>query len=518
MTTPATQGFGLARDGVPTVGTTALRDVLYPTPPAGFKVYNVEAAALQRWTGSAWVAASEASSGRVQGPAPSGGDDTGMLLAAIAVAKSGLAGNVVQLYPGTYNINQTLVLDGDCMALEGTGSGASQRGTVLNWNGGASVAVSVTGGPATNVGNVLRRLAIHNSGSGTVGLDITNIPFESRFEDVFIDGAFSTAQCRIGAAGATAALAVVLDHCRFTGGAGWGLQVVFANALTLLASRSYLNAAGDIDIGDATHLCTSFNMHGGSVEGSANTTSIRVINAESVSFFGTYFESDGTGYLIDVPGTAVMAGAIGLFGCRILGNAHGNATPYLLNSNLATATWAIYDCYAKGFPAASVWLRNQASRRSLFSGIDHNNANLSIASDNAGVTYLGGGSGSASFGLRTAADIAVNGEVTLTRSRGTVLVPTEAVLVSGVDVSAGETVRVTLTAGRAVGAPLNPAVGQTVVFEFTQGGAGGYAITWNAVFKVTWSDAGNTVGKISATGFRYNGTNWMQVAAQAPYV
>lgn len=96
--------------------------------------------------------------------------------------------------------------------------------------------------------------------------------------------------------------------------------------------------------------------------------------------------------------------------------------------------------------------------------------------------------------------------------------PTETVLVSGVDATLGEHVSVTLTAARLVGAPLNPALGDHLYFTLTQGGAGAFAVTWNAVFKVTWSDAGNATGKISTVGFWYNGTNWAQLGAQAPYV
>lgn len=101
------------------------------------------------------------------------------------------------------------------------------------------------------------------------------------------------------------------------------------------------------------------------------------------------------------------------------------------------------------------------------------------------------------------------------RSRQT---PTEAVLVSGVDTTIGELVSVTLTAARVVGAPLTPAIGQRLTFILTQGGAGGFAVTWNAVFKKTWADTGNTTGKISSISFVYDGTNWIQDGAQAPYV
>jgi hypothetical protein len=99
--------------------------------------------------------------------------------------------------------------------------------------------------------------------------------------------------------------------------------------------------------------------------------------------------------------------------------------------------------------------------------------------------------------------------------------PTEAVLVSGVDATAGSyIVPVALTAARVVGAPLNPpsVAGQRIVFTIVQGGAGGFAVTWNAVFKVSWSDTGNTVGKRSTIAFIWDGTNWNQDGAQTPYI
>lgn len=96
--------------------------------------------------------------------------------------------------------------------------------------------------------------------------------------------------------------------------------------------------------------------------------------------------------------------------------------------------------------------------------------------------------------------------------------PTEAVLVSGISANLGDVIAVTLTAARLVGAPLNPTVGQRLIFTFVQGGAGAFAVTWNAVFKVTWSNTGNATGARSSISFVWDGTNWNQDAAQAPYV
>jgi len=100
----------------------------------------------------------------------------------------------------------------------------------------------------------------------------------------------------------------------------------------------------------------------------------------------------------------------------------------------------------------------------------------------------------------------------------------EATLVAGFDPRTlqggpeGGICEVTLTAARVVGAPTTPMIGQIIRFTFIQGGAGGFAITWNAIFKgYTWSDAGNATGKRSSIAFLYDGSNWNAMSAQAAY-
>jgi hypothetical protein len=104
------------------------------------------------------------------------------------------------------------------------------------------------------------------------------------------------------------------------------------------------------------------------------------------------------------------------------------------------------------------------------------------------------------------------------RETGDLVKPSEAVLVSGVDARNATAVQVVLTAARLVGAPIAPGIGQRVVFCFVQDGTGGRAVTWNAVFKGSWSNTGNTANKRSSIAFVYDGTNWNQDGAQAPYV
>lgn len=78
---------------------------------------------------------------------------------------------------------------------------------------------------------------------------------------------------------------------------------------------------------------------------------------------------------------------------------------------------------------------------------------------------------------------------------------------------------VTLFDNRTMGAPTNPSLGQRITYTIIQNSITGSCILgWNAVFKQTWSDTGNTTGKRSSIQFEYDGTNWNQVGAQTAYV
>lgn len=71
---------------------------------------------------------------------------------------------------------------------------------------------------------------------------------------------------------------------------------------------------------------------------------------------------------------------------------------------------------------------------------------------------------------------------------------------------------------RTMSAPTNARKGQRITHEIVQDGTGGRALSWNAVFLNAWSNTGNTANKRSTISHLYNGTNWVQDGAQAPYV
>jgi hypothetical protein len=102
-------------------------------------------------------------------------------------------------------------------------------------------------------------------------------------------------------------------------------------------------------------------------------------------------------------------------------------------------------------------------------------------------------------------------------SFGNVFVLTDAATIA-IDASRSNAMKVTLAGNRAMGAPTNPQNGQRIHFTIVQDGTGGRTLTWNAVFKATWADTGNTLGRRSTIAFIYDGTNWNQDGAQSPYV
>ena len=100
-----------------------------------------------------------------------------------------------------------------------------------------------------------------------------------------------------------------------------------------------------------------------------------------------------------------------------------------------------------------------------------------------------------------------------------VQVPTEAVLVSGVDLTLGTVIGpVTLTAARLVGVPLNPLKGMRISIILVQGGAGAFAATWNAGFKGITGGTSGATGTRATFSFNYDGTNFDLDGAQPTWV
>jgi len=124
------------------------------------------------------------------------------------------------------------------------------------------------------------------------------------------------------------------------------------------------------------------------------------------------------------------------------------------------------------------------------------------------------------FGTTLASEViwTGTGDVRILRTRPLVVTLTDAATIA-INCLNGLECEVTLTAsGHVFGAPTGMIVGDRLTITVIQDGTGGRTVTFNAVFKLTWSDTGNTAGKRSTVEAVWNGTNWNQAGAQTPYV
>jgi hypothetical protein len=87
-----------------------------------------------------------------------------------------------------------------------------------------------------------------------------------------------------------------------------------------------------------------------------------------------------------------------------------------------------------------------------------------------------------------------------------------------VDASLGNDFRVTIAGNRTIANPSNPAPGQQIIFQLTQGPGGGFSVTWDGAFQFS---AGlpqpvlsSQPGKTDLLGFIYNAAKgkWLLAA------
>lgn len=87
-----------------------------------------------------------------------------------------------------------------------------------------------------------------------------------------------------------------------------------------------------------------------------------------------------------------------------------------------------------------------------------------------------------------------------------------------VDASAGNDFRATIAASRTMGNPANPADGQQIIFQITQGGTGSCAITWGSSYEfpagLPQPVLSTAAGQTDLLGFVYNAARgtWLLAA------
>jgi hypothetical protein len=87
-----------------------------------------------------------------------------------------------------------------------------------------------------------------------------------------------------------------------------------------------------------------------------------------------------------------------------------------------------------------------------------------------------------------------------------------------VDASLGNDFRVTIAGNRTLGNPANPANGQQIIFQVTQGPGGSFTLSWGSSYEFSTDlpepSLSTTAGQTDLLGFIYNATkgNWLLAA------
>jgi hypothetical protein len=634
MTTPLLTGLGRAADTIPTVGTTAVRDARYPSPPTGFKVYNVEVGAFQRYTGVAWMTAE---TGIVL--TPSGGDDTGQIVAAITAAPVGA--NIVFM-PGTYNVTPTVAVAAT-VDVPATTIAFTLKSHLHFFGYGATLRLA--DGLSTDL--VPKSLDFFWTNEAIEDFSFHGITFDGNADNNPISplrpASYNTyEQSFIRVSQQTGrADDVLIEDCTFKNTAGVSCVVMAESNFTLITlgrrwvvrnctfldngldsddHSSIYGWADDVLIQGNRFLSTipcvggigghsAYEVHGANQQVVANdvdgyqlgfyvannySTPVREVviahNAVRTTTYGVrifrnnsqaadvshVLISDNNFVLRDddtspIGLKAVVDFTTALYAvsdiriannlARVEGDSVTSTLCHLLASDTAAqrhSRVAIDNNQVSGITLGVV-LRTNATNGlgavrvngNVFWNLDPSDlgaaafgvltiqpagaiaflevSNNSFVDDRGGSAAMAHGVeiagavtalavGDNSYSGMTVDNYHETGATVTTRLDGINLAVPEGGLVAGVNASESLTFRTTLTAARVVGAPILPVIGRRIVFEFIQNGTGGWAVTWNAVFKVTWSDTGNTANKRTSIAFIYDGTNWNQDGAQAPYV
>lgn len=430
-------------------------------------------------------------------------DDTAAIQAAINAAQSA-GGGVVVLPQGTYKTTSTLQVNSNVRML------------ILGW--GATIR------PAASTDGLMVSQA---NGATALGCEVAGLTIDGQ------SGA-STVGVRVRDT----------DRCALR-------NVRIANCVTGIQQEAFAsgrwaeeNSLSDVFIYNCTTGINCANVSGTGSLGETHWTNVGISQCATgialnngITFYRSrlfgvtiWLPTNGTGLKLDcnvqdsvfvIDLENLLGTATGLTGVNVTTNAANIPTLDCHLGFTGTFATAVSDSTGKGFTWSDGTHRYTTAAGNGFWGA------MALYGDTVdrvrfagqfaggGGVQFGIGSGGPDVNLYRAAAGTLKTDGAFARSRQT---PTETVLVSGVDATAGEHVQVTLSAARLVGAPLNPQAGDRLYFTFIQGGAGAFAVTWNAVFKVSWSNTGNATGARSTIGFEYDGTNWDQLAAQAPYV
>jgi len=85
----------------------------------------------------------------------------------------------------------------------------------------------------------------------------------------------------------------------------------------------------------------------------------------------------------------------------------------------------------------------------------------------------------------------------------------------------GRILTITLTGNISINDPSaadKGGIGNLMTFVFTQDGSGGHTVTFGGAYTTGWSDTGNTANLQSTITFYWDGSGWIQIGGQSPYM
>lgn len=398
-----------------------------------------------------------------------------------------VANSVVRFQPGTYRHNSTLTYRG------APWRGAGTNATFLKLNASSGAAVDAVG---TNVARKILSIqditfnGVAATGDTAYGLRlgynqrsfgalrrvrIDNFPGPAiYFDDPTWSMSFYDVYCSFNAnSSGSLRTAIYIDS-----GLAEGTLLAIDWFNLQLENNGFIGSSvgGGMDL--TTNAVYTWHFYGGVWEGNYGIAEARFVNSNQVHINGLYLEAEAA---------SVVNGLV-------FDGAFGSVT----NSFIAGEV---------GMTGDGLKLQNTAQIviSQVLSNIKWIN-DISLASSSI-MSMIGEG----------ALEFSVASGTQLRRLTASRIALTDAATIA-TDAALGYEFYVTLGGNRTMGAPTNPSTGQQITYVVIQDGTGGRTLAWNAVFKVSWSDTGNTAGKRSTICFSYDGTNWNQVGAQSPYI
>jgi hypothetical protein len=308
-------------------------------------------------------------------------------------------GCTIWLPQGITQISSTIVIDRP-VHLRGQNGNYNGRGSMLQWTGGASPLISISGAAGSSTGTSIDDLALDNTGTATVGVDIDNNSVFISLNRVYSVPSvpYSIAGVRIG--NTTSGSAVFDVYMNETDFENSPINLLLLRCFHFVGIRTrWVNATvNDVQIGDATHIVQSAHFYGYDIEpaNTNNVTEVNILNGADITFTDGFAEQNGaSSFWLDCPATATACNGIFVRGGWFQSNSSATT---IFHTNLATATLSVESAEGNNFPPASNWIKNDASRRIWMCNIVSDSANLNFLTSNTNASFCPANSGAGLVG------------------------------------------------------------------------------------------------------------------------